>query len=38
MEFEQEYTPTEPVKDKIFIADGHGKLIEMEVADDVSDN
>lgn len=36
--FEREFEPTEPQADKVFILDGRGRLIEMEVGEDVSDN
>lgn len=38
MVYEQEYTPTEPEKDMIFVLDGRGQFIELEVEDDVSDD
>ena len=38
MVYEQEYTPTEPEKDTIFVLDGRGQFIELEVEDDVSDD
>lgn len=38
MDFEQEFTPTEVIPDKIYLLDGKGNLVEMEVADDVSDD
>lgn len=38
MEFEQEYTPTEPQTDMIFVLDGRGRLVELEVKDDDCDD
>ena len=38
MEYEAEYTPTEPQTDQVYILDGRGKMVMVEVPDDASDN
>ena len=38
MEYEQEYTPTEPQTDEVWVIDGKGKMIRLEVEDDVADD
>lgn len=37
-DFEREYTPAEPQVDEVYVTDGRGKLVELEVEDDASDN
>lgn len=37
-DFEAEGEPTERLKDTIWVLDGMGRLIEVEVCDDDSDN
>ena len=36
--YETEYTPTEPQTDAVYILDGRGKMIQVEVDDDASDD
>jgi hypothetical protein len=36
--YEKEYTPDEPQRDTIWVLDGRGRLVEMEVPDDVEDD
>ena len=38
MEYEAEYTPTEPQTDPVYILDGRGQMVKVEVPDDASDN
>lgn len=38
MDFEQEYIPTAPQEDEIWVRDGKGNLIRLEVEDDVADD
>ena len=38
MKYEQEYTPTEPQKDEVWVRDGRGRFIKLEVDDDVTDD
>lgn len=38
MEYEREYTPTEPQTDEVWVIDGKGKMIRLEVEDDVADD
>jgi hypothetical protein len=38
MEYEHEYTPTEPQTDEVWVMDGKGKMIRLEVEDDVADD
>ena len=35
---EPEYTPTEPQVDTIWVLDGRGRLVEVEVPDDVEND
>ena len=35
---EPEYTPTEPQTDQVYILDGRGKMVKVEVEDDASDD
>lgn len=37
-DFEAEGEPTEPIKDTMWVLDGMGRLVEMEVADDANDD
>ena len=37
-EFESEGEPIEPIKDTMWVLDGMGRLVEMEVADDANDD
>lgn len=37
-EFEQEWTPNEQQRDTIWVRDGRGRLVEMEVPDDADDD
>lgn len=37
-EYEKEYTPNEPQEDMVWVIDGRGKLVLMEVEDDVGDD
>ena len=34
MDFEREYTPTEPQTDEIWVLDGRGEMVKVEVDDD----
>lgn len=36
--FETEYTPKEPQTDAIWVMDGRGQMIQVEVDDDVADD
>ena len=38
MTYESEYTPTEPQVDEIWVIDGRGNLVKLEVEDDVADD
>ena len=38
MDFEREYTPTEPQTDEILVLDGRGEMVKVEVDDDVEDD
>ena len=38
MEYEAEYTPTEPQTDVVYMLDGRGKMVKVEVDDDASDD
>lgn len=38
MEYEREYTPTEPQTDEVWVMDGKGHMIRLEVEDDVADD
>lgn len=38
MDFEREYTPAEPQIDEIWVIDGRGQMIRLEVDDDVEDD
>ena len=38
MEYESEYTPTEPQTDAVWVMDVCGKMIQVEVDDDASDD
>ena len=38
IQFEPEYTPTEPQTDAVFVRDGRGKMVKLEVEDDASDD
>lgn len=37
-QFEAEYTPTEPQTDAVWVRDGRGRLVRLEVDDDASDD
>ena len=34
MDFEREYTPEEPQTDEIWVLDGRGRMVKLEVEDD----
>lgn len=38
MKYEHEYTPSEPQTDEIWVRDGRGNLIKLEVDDDADDD
>lgn len=38
IKYEVEYTPAEPQTDAIWVMDGRGRLIQLEVDDDVADD
>ena len=38
IEFENEYTPDEPQQDRVWVLDGRGDVVELEVADDAADD
>lgn len=37
-EFETEYTPVEPQEDEVYVRNGRGRFIKLEVEDDVDDD
>ena len=38
IEYEREWTPDSPQEDAIYIIDGRGQMIQVEVDDDVADD
>ena len=38
IEFENEYTPDETQRDRVWVLDGRGDVVELEVADDAADD
>ena len=36
--YEAEYTPAEPQTDAVWVMDGRGKMVKVEVEDDASDD
>ena len=38
MEYEREYIPAEPQEDAVYVTDGRGRLVELEVEDDAADD
>ena len=38
MEYEAEYMPIEPQADAVYMLDGRGKMVKVEVEDDASDD
>lgn len=38
IEYEAEYTPTEPQTDAVWVRDGRGNIVKLEVSDDADDD